>query len=57
MLLPDMLVYQDEYEGKTRQVMTKQAFAAGYREGSMPDFEAAVAYALGERFLNPRCSC
>ncbi|QSE87112.1 protein kinase domain-containing protein [Rhodococcus koreensis] len=48
-LLPDMLVYQDEFERKTRQAMTKQAFAAAHREGSMLGFEAAVAYALGEQ--------
>ncbi|MGY4099349.1 protein kinase domain-containing protein [Nocardia sp. R16R-3T] len=48
-LFPDLLAYQDECERKSRQKMSEKSFAAARRKGAALSFEAAVAYALGER--------
>ncbi|MFI6772215.1 protein kinase [Nocardia sp. NPDC050412] len=48
-LFPNLRVYQDECERKTRRLMSEQSFAAARRQGAALSFDDAIAYALGER--------
>ncbi|WP_433678247.1 protein kinase domain-containing protein [Nocardia sp. CA-119907] len=48
-LFPDLLVYREECERRTRRAMSEQTYAAAQREGAALSFDAAIAYALGEQ--------
>ncbi|MEV0338832.1 protein kinase [Nocardia sp. NPDC050713] len=45
--LADLLPAQAEWERRTRQAMSEQAYAAAWGEGAALGFDAAIAYALG----------
>ncbi|AHK36118.1 protein kinase/transcriptional regulator [Rhodococcus opacus PD630] len=47
--LPDMRVYQDSCDRRTREAMSDQAVAAARRKGAALSLDAAVAYAAGEQ--------
>ncbi|WP_039805313.1 protein kinase domain-containing protein [Nocardia araoensis] len=44
-----LLAFQEECERRTRAAISEQAYAAAHREGAALDFDAAIAYALGEQ--------
>ncbi|MGO4204833.1 LuxR C-terminal-related transcriptional regulator [Rhodococcus sp. TAF43] len=48
-LFPNVLVYGEQSERNLRRELGARAFEAAYREGRSLDFEAAIAFALGER--------
>ncbi|MGQ4599041.1 protein kinase domain-containing protein [Nocardia sp. R6R-6] len=52
-ILPALLAYQDEFERRVRQDLSEQTYAAAQREGAALSFDAAIAYALGERATAP----
>ncbi|RYE41020.1 MAG: tetratricopeptide repeat protein [Hyphomicrobiales bacterium] len=47
--LPDLLVYQDEYERRTRLAKNEQTFVTARRQGAALSLNAAVSYALGQQ--------
>jgi predicted ATPase/DNA-binding CsgD family transcriptional regulator len=55
-LLPGMMVYQDECEREVRRLLGEEAFAAARRKGGALGFRAAVGYALGEQPVPARTS-
>ncbi|KXF53930.1 protein kinase [Rhodococcus sp. SC4] len=48
-LLPGLLAHQEEYERETRRALSQQAFTYAVRTGGTFDFDAAIAYGLGEK--------
>ncbi|MFC8936254.1 protein kinase [Rhodococcus sp. NPDC057135] len=46
--VPNLLAYHDECEQNVRHSLGRRSFAAAHREGIALDFDAAIAYALGE---------
>ncbi|GAA4479334.1 hypothetical protein GCM10023094_24310 [Rhodococcus olei] len=52
-VLPGLLVYQAECERQIRRALSEQAYAAARKEGGALDFDAAIAYALGEQAPSP----
>ncbi|RYF57485.1 MAG: LuxR family transcriptional regulator, partial [Comamonadaceae bacterium] len=48
-MVPNLLIYQQECERRARRTLTEHAFAAAYRQGEALGFDAAVAFALGEQ--------
>lgn len=55
-ILPGLLVYQDEWERTTRSMLSDDAFTAAHRQGGALGVDAVVAYALGEQILPPPIS-
>lgn len=47
-LVPGLVVYQEDCERETRQALSDQAMASARRTGRALSFDAAVAFALGE---------
>jgi non-specific serine/threonine protein kinase len=50
---PNLLNYHDECEHKTTQALGERTFAASRKEGQGLEFDAAIAYALGEKAPTP----
>ncbi|MGW4339804.1 protein kinase domain-containing protein [Rhodococcus koreensis] len=55
-LVPDLLVHQNDCERETRRAMSEQSYAAARQKGGALTFADAVAYALGEEILPTRIS-
>ncbi|TQM26412.1 protein kinase domain-containing protein [Nocardia bhagyanarayanae] len=48
MWFPELLVYEEECERRTREALSERTYTAAQREGAALGFDAAIAYALGE---------
>ncbi|MGW4774911.1 protein kinase domain-containing protein [Nocardia sp. NPDC004278] len=48
-LLPNMLVYHEEFTRRSREMLGARAFEAAHQEGAAMSFDAAAGFALGER--------
>ncbi|MCP2321253.1 non-specific serine/threonine protein kinase [Nocardia amikacinitolerans] len=48
-MFADLLAQQELSESRTRRALSERTYAAAWREGAALSFEAAIAYALGER--------
>ncbi|MEU0505986.1 protein kinase [Nocardia sp. NPDC005998] len=48
-MLPNMLVYHEEFTRRSREMLGARAFEAAHQEGAAMSFDAAAGFALGER--------
>ncbi|MFE3257178.1 protein kinase [Nocardia sp. NPDC059091] len=48
-ILPNMLVYHEEFTRRSREMLGARAFEAAHQEGAAMGFDAAAGFALGEQ--------